>query len=294
TLAPWPAAMRAARTPPDPPPITKRSTCLFIANSSLWPGPMAGAALREYRVSGMLPGACAARPGGRACRCPARAARASVADPHGLDVHRDDVLSQRGRRIGRIARRPSRIVFGGFGARGGGDRKQPVGEQDLAGRPERFGGEPDEPVLQPPHGGVAFGDLRDAQGKLPVGGEANRHDARHARSLLVVPIMIGSHTPQVTSTPLACASFIISISGHVRWPRETYLFGSSALSCGSSLSGGGGGSCRTARSSASIAAGICSTVMIPVGPGVLPMISSSRSATDCVIVTVPVRRDLNS
>src|SRR5215475_16163021 len=26
TFAPWPAAMRAARTPPEPPPMTKRST----------------------------------------------------------------------------------------------------------------------------------------------------------------------------------------------------------------------------------------------------------------------------
>src|SRR5215213_9565982 len=36
TLAPWPAAIRAARTPPEPPPITNRSTSNSAMASSEW------------------------------------------------------------------------------------------------------------------------------------------------------------------------------------------------------------------------------------------------------------------
>ena len=47
-------------------------------------------------------------------------------------------------------------------------------------------------------------------------------------------------------------------------------------------------------SSAAIAGPICARVMIPFGPGDLPMIISSRSATGWVITTDPVALHLNS
>src|SRR5271167_3501362 len=51
-LAPWPAAILAARTPPDPPPMTNRSTSKFMTLPApvRWPGPAAheiAAALAE-------------------------------------------------------------------------------------------------------------------------------------------------------------------------------------------------------------------------------------------------------
>ena len=45
---------------------------------------------------------------------------------------------------------------------------------------------------------------------------------------------------------------------------------------------------------ASIADGICATVMMPVGPGVFPTICRIHSATGLVMITDPVARDLNS
>jgi len=46
--------------------------------------------------------------------------------------------------------------------------------------------------------------------------------------------------------------------------------------------------------SAAIAAGICSTVTMPVAPGSLPTILRIHSATGLVMMTEPVARDLNS
>src|SRR5690606_21455424 len=133
----------------------------------------------------------------------------------------------------------------GVGAGGGCNRQQSVGEQHLARGAHRLRAEPDELVLEPADRRGSLGGLGNAQRKLAVAGKTDGHGACHGRFLVVVPIMTSqvrfrtcewtrragtardggslavSYTPQVTSTPLACASFSMSISGHVRWPRET-------------------------------------------------------------------------
>src|SRR4051794_35836609 len=51
TFAPWPAAMRAARTPPEPPPMTKRST----SNAPMRVHPCSRARLRPRRFADLEP-----------------------------------------------------------------------------------------------------------------------------------------------------------------------------------------------------------------------------------------------